>query len=277
MKFRSLKTIVFISFFSPFIAAANGVSCDQLQNLVKKETTNGQSNIPANPLVIAAQSKVYFYTAPDSSCKQQDKFVIAGDYLYAYKIHQAFTYVNYFTAKGSEVKGWVNSSELVKLQPSSSLPIKNNINISDFIVVSNDDWFGLGSSFSNTSSLSTSHELSSEYIGDFPNDIGGLDKFYSHTYKDFSVISSNVNYNKRLWTIDDDYIVSNITLTSPKYHTIRNIKVGDRKSDILKKYNNIKASVSNSKITYNFGEMSLIFNLQNDAITSIEMSSIPEQ
>ncbi|MBF1962027.1 uracil-DNA glycosylase family protein [Enterobacter hormaechei] len=277
MKFRSLKAIVFITFFSPFIAAANGPFCDQLQNLVKKETINGQSNIPTNPFVVAVKSKVYFHTAPDSSCKQQDKFVIAGDFLYAYKIYKDFTYVNYFTVKGSEVKGWVNSSELDKLLPTSLLPIKNNINISDFIVVSNEDWFGLGNSFSNTLSLSRNHELSSEYIGDFPNDIGGLDKFYSHTYKDFNVISSNVNYNKRLWTIDDDYIISNITLITPKYHTLRNIKVGDRKRDILKKYNNIKASESNSKITYNLGEMSLTFNLEDDVISSIEMSLIPEQ
>lgn len=277
MKLRTLKTIVFITFFSPFIAAANGSSCDQLQNLVKRETINGQSNIPANPFVVAVKSKVYFHTAPDSYCKQQGEFVIAGDFLYAYKIHQAFTYVNYFTTKGREVKGWVNNSEIENLQPTSSLSIKNNINISDFIVVSNEDWFGLGSSFSNTSSLSRNQEVSSEYIGDFPNDIGGLDKFYSHTYKDFNVISSNVNYNNRLWTIDDDYIVSNITLTTPKYHTLRNIKVGDRKINILKKYNNIKASESNSKITYNLGGMSLTFNLANDVITSIEMSSIPDQ
>lgn len=277
MKFILLKVILLINLFFPFISAANDPSCDQLENIAIKETVNGQSNIPDNPFVVAVKRKVYFYTAPDSSCKQQDKFVIAGDYLYAYKIHQAFTYVNYFTVKGSEVKGWVHSSELDELKSTSALPIKNSINISDFIVVSNQGWFGLGSSFSNTSSLSGRHEMSSGYIGDFPNDMGGLDKFYSHTYKDFSVIASNVNYSKRLWTIDDDYIVSHITLTNPSYHTIRNIKVGDRRKDILRKYKNIKAYESNSKITYNLGEMSLTFNLENDVITSIEMSSIPEQ
>lgn len=276
MKFRSLKAIVLISLFSPFIAAASDSYCDQLQNLVKNETVNGQSNIPASPFVAAAKNKVFFHTAPDASCIQQGKFVIVGDYLYAYKIHKGFTYVNYFTAKGSEVKGWVNSSELEKLNPMAALSIKNNINLSDFIVMSNEDWFGLGNSFSNTSPLSSVYELSSEYIGDFPNDIGGLDKFYSHTYKDFSIVSSNVSYSERLWTIDDDYIISSITLTTPKYHTIRNIKVGDRKNDILRKYSNIKATESNQKIIYNLGKMSLTFNLKNDLITSIELSLIPE-
>lgn len=277
MKFTSLKSFVFISLFIPFIATASVPTCEKLQEIVKNETVNGQSNIPAHPFAVAVNNKVYFHTAPDSSCIQHDKFVITGDYLYAYKIHKGFTYVNYFTTKGNEIKGWVNSSELDKLNPTVASTKKNNINISDFIVVSNEDWFGLGSSFSNTSSLSKKHELSSGYIGDFPNDIGGLDKFYSHTYKDFNVISSNVNYNKRLWSIDDDYIISDITLTTPKYHTIRNIKVGDRKEDIINKYSNIKGSESNSKIIYNFGEMSLTFNLENDVITSIEMSSIPEQ
>lgn len=277
MKFKVLKAIVLISLFSSFIAAASNSTCDQLQNLVRKEAMNGQSNIPADPLVVAAKSKVYFHTAPDSSCKQQDKFIIAGDYLYAYKIHEGFTYVNYFTVKGSEVKGWVNSSDLKKLNPEAVLPVKKSINISDFIVMNNAAWFGLGNSFSNSPVLSNSHELSSEYIGDFPNDNGGLDKFYLHTYKDYSVISSNVNYSERLWTIDDDYIVSNITLTTPEYHTIRNIKVGDRKDEILKKYSDIKATDLNVKITYSLGGMSLIFNLENDVITSIEMSLIPEQ
>ncbi|WP_230351273.1 hypothetical protein [Lelliottia sp. WAP21] len=277
MKFRSLKAIVLISLFSPFISAAGAPSCDQLQNIAKEETINGQSKIPTSPFVVAAKNRVYFHTAPDSSCKQLDKFVIAGDYLYAYKIHEGFTYVNYFTAKGNEVKGWVNSSELKNFNPATTTSLKNNLNISDFIVMSNNDWFGLGDSFSNSPSLSKNHELSSEFIGDFPNDIGGLDKFYSHTYKDYSVISSNVNYDKRLWSIDDDYIISNITLTTPKYHTIRNIRVGDKKEDVLNKYNGIKPTESKSKITYDLGEMSLTFNLIKDVISSIEMSSIPEQ
>ncbi|MCG0456670.1 hypothetical protein L6R44_11185 [Enterobacter cloacae complex sp. ECC445] len=277
MKLRSLKAIALISVFLPFIATASSPSCDQLQSIVKKETTNGQSNIPANPFIVAVKNKIYFHTAPDSSCKQQDKFVIAGDYLYAYKNHEGFTYVNYLTAKGSEVKGWVNSSELKNFNPTTTTSIKNNLNITDFIVMNNNDWFGLGNSFSNSPSLAKNHELSSEFIGDFPNDTGGLDKFYSHTYKDYNVISSNVNYDKRLWTIDDDYIISNITLTTPKYHTIRNAKVGDKKEDILKQYNGIKHTESESKIIYNLGEMALTFNLSNDAVTSIEMSSIPEQ
>ncbi|CAM4385907.1 hypothetical protein [Pluralibacter gergoviae] len=276
MKFTSLKSILFIILFTPLIVTGSVPTCEQLQEVVTNETLNGQSNIPAHPFVVAVNNKVYFHTAPDSSCIQHDKFVIAGDYLYAYKIHEGFTYVNYFTVKGNEVKGWVNSSELEELNPIIASPKKNNINISDFIVVSNEDWFGLGNSFSNTLSLSKNHELSSAYIGDFPNDFGGLDKFYSHTYKDFNVISSNVNYNERLWSIDDAYIISDITLTTPKYHTIRNIKVGDRKDDIINKYINIKGFESNSKIIYNLGKMSLTFNLENDVITSIEISSIPE-
>ncbi len=118
--------------------------------------------------------------------------------------------------------------------------------------------------------------MSSEYIGDFPNDNGGLNKFYSHVYKDFIVIASNVNYNERLWTMDDDYIISTITLTIPKYHTSRNVKVGDNKSNIINSYSGIEFNESSNMISYSLDGMSLIFNLANDKITSIQMSLISE-
>jgi len=277
MIIKKLITIVLISLLTANFAEANDDKCDNIQSAAKSETLNGQSNIPNNPYVTAIKNRVYFYTAPDSSCKQEDKFVIAGDFLYAYKIHGNFTYVNYLTSNGVEVIGWVNSAELESLNPISSKIHKKNINTSDFIVMSKDVWFGLGSSFSNSISLKKEKEVSSEYIGDFPNDVGGLNKFNSHAFKDFNVIVSNVNYNKRLWTIDDDYIISNITLTTPKYHTIRNIKVGDRKDEILKSYTGIKFNESSNKIKYSLNGMTLTFNLEGGVIISIEMSLIPEQ
>lgn len=257
------------------VAIANNDKCTDIQNIAKTETINGQSKIPKVSLVVATKKKVYFHTAPDESCRQDDKFIIAGDILYAYKLHAGFTYVNYITSSGDEVKGWVNSSELNKFSPSES-KLDKKLNITDFIIVSQNSWFGLGSSFSNDKYLQKEKETSSEYVGDFPNDSGGLDEFYAHSYLDFSLIVSNVNYDKRLWTIDDDYIISDITLTTSKYQTRRGIKVGDKKEDVLKAYDGIAPDNSNNEISYALGSMSLNFKLSNDIVTSIEMSLIPE-
>ncbi len=277
MKFKDLIAISFIGLLITNVAVANNDKCADIQDIAKAETINGQSNIPKEPLVVASESKVYFYTAPDKSCKQGDKFVIAGDFLYAYKLHSGFTYVNYITAKGEEVKGWVNSAELNKFSPIVNKKHTQNLNITDFIVINQSNWFGLGSSFSNDKSLLKEKEVSSEYIGSFPNDNGGLNKFYSHVYKNLTVIASNIHYNEKLWTIDDDYIISTITLTTPKYKTSRNIKVGDNKKDILKAYDGVKLNESKGIMNYSLGGMFLIFNLANNKITSIEMSLISEQ
>ncbi|MBW5818339.1 hypothetical protein H0I54_19685 [Yersinia kristensenii] len=273
MKFKYI--FIFIGLLTANIAVANN-KCTDIQAIAKTETINGQSNIPKEPFVVANKRKVYFYTAPDNLCKQGDKFVIAGDFLYAYKIHGDFTYVNYITAKGEEVKGWVNSTELNYLSSIINKTRKKNLNIIDFTVINQNDWFGLGVLFSNNKILLKENIMSSEYIGDFPNDNGGLNKFYSHVYKDFIVISSNVNYNERLWTMDDDYIISTITLTTPKYHTGRNVKVGDNKSNIINSYSGIEFNESSNMISYSLDGMSLIFNLANDKITSIQMSLISE-
>ncbi|MGK0703860.1 hypothetical protein ACSFCW_10265 [Yokenella regensburgei] len=120
-------------------------------------------------------------------------------------------------------------------------------------------------------------EIYSQYIGDFPNDIGGLNKFSSHSYSGFSVTSSNIGYSERFWTIDDEFIIAAITLEVPTFHTIRNIKVGDSSNDILKAYSGIKGEFSKDKISYTLGRFSLYFNLFNDKVKSIEMSLIPER
>lgn len=259
------------------LAQANNDACGDIQNKAKIETINGQSNIPNQSIVVASESRLYFYSAPDEICKQDGSFVIKGDLLYAYKVHDDFTYVNYLTSKGDEVKGWVKNFGLKEFSTKTSEVNIKHMNISDFIALNNSQWFGLGGLLSTNKLLAKDKEVSSSFIGDFPNENGGLNKFYSHTYKHFKIISSNINYDERLWTGDDDYIITNITLTTPEYHTIRNAKVGDKKEDILARYKEAPLKESIDKLTYTLGKMSLIFNVKNNAVTSIEMSSITEE
>ncbi|KEY57888.1 hypothetical protein [Serratia sp. DD3] len=252
------------------IVLADSDKCSRVQDLAKNDTINGESNIPAVPFAVANKSKVFFYSAPDEGCKQDEMFLVLGDYLYAYKIHQGFTYVNYITINGKEVKGWVNSAEIQALSPLANNTVKKRLNITDFIVVDHQDWVGLGSSFSQSQVLSKEKELYHGYIGDFPNANGGLDKFNSHEYSNIAITSSNVGYHERLWDIDDDYIIASISLTSPKYNTIRGIKVGDTLSDILKAYEGIKADSTKDNITYTLGKMALTFKLAKNRTQKTE-------
>lgn len=276
MNFRVLTVSMFLIIAMPKIALSGNKKCTDLQNVVRAETINGKSNINPELIVKTNKSRVYFYTAPDDSCIQEDKFVIAGDFLYAYKRHNDFIYVNYFNSKGVIANGWIKNIDINKFNPVGVNAYKSEINITDFIVLDNGNWFGLGTVLSKNSGLLKKTETSSEYIGDFPNESGGLNKFYSHSFNDLNIISSNLNYSARLWTIDDEYIISNIILTSPNYKTIRNIKVGDKKESILKSYSGNNYEELSGNIVYRFGQMSLTFNLQDNKITSIEMSSIPE-
>lgn len=271
MKNSKLLIFSFLSIFISNLAFADADKCSSIFNTAKIATVNGVSNIPKSSFVIANENKVYFYTAPDQSCRQNASFVVLGDYLYAYKMYDKFVYVNYITIKGKEVKGWVDSSKIKNYSP--GLKNKEKLNITDFIVSNGVDWFGLGSQFQGNSALSKENELSSEYVGDFPNEVGGLNKFYSHSYSGFSVTTSNVGYSDRLWSIDDGYIISAISVTVDKYHTTRNIKVGDTYENILKAYDGIAGSISKDKIGYKLGSMLLEFNLVKNKVTSISLSS----
>lgn len=277
MKIKYFFPVALLCLLTVNFAEASSLACDDIQRSAKTETTNGQSNIAKQSIMVSDESRLYFYSAPDEMCKQEDAFVIKGDFLYAYKIHEDFTYVNYLTSKGNEVKGWVKNAGLKAFTPTISDTYKKNMTIPDFIAVKNNDWFGLGGSFSSNKLLTQKKEISSGFIGDFPNDSGGLNKFYSHAYKDFTVVSSNADYDKRLWTIDDDYIVSNITLSTTEYHTIRNVKVGDTKEKVLNRYKGIQFRESDGKLIYTLGTMTLTFNLNNDIITSIEMSAVNDE
>ena len=274
MKSRNIALMILLSFFALMsnIVLAENNECLLIGSAAKNSTINGQSNIPLNSYVVANINKVLFYSAPNELCKKDGVFVILGDYLYAYKIYKDFTYVNYITVKGDSISGWVKSAEIKNYSPLGNKSKKENLNISDFIAIGKDGWVGLGGSFSNNITLSKEKEISSEYIGDFPNNSEGLNKFYSHSYTGIAVISSNVGYLKRLWNMDDDYVISTISLSSLKYMTSRGVKVGDSVKDVLKEYGGIKNTTTNGNIRYNLGEMSLSFDIDQGKVSTIEMS-----
>ncbi|EPC5231991.1 hypothetical protein [Klebsiella quasipneumoniae] len=92
-----------------------------------------------------------------------------------------------------------------------------------------------------------------------------------HIYKNISLVSSNANYDKRQYTIDDDYIISAINVETPAYSTLRGIKVGDPANKVFKAYPANQAQITPEKISYTLGDMYLDFTLKANKVASINM------
>ena len=264
--------ILSLSIFAATYASASSIVCQALHQTAKQFTVNGQSDIPGTAFAVVNQKRVWFYSAPDERCKTEGLFVIAGDVLRAYKRSGEYTYISFTTVKGENIPGWVNTSVISGYSPNQVSPRKNALSDADFIVVGKAQWFGLGSSWSRTSAVLSGREIASGYIGDFPNKVGGLDKFTSHEYEGLSVVSSNINYDKRLWGIDDDYIIQAIRVTSAEYKTMRGIRVGDALEDVHRAYSGIAAEETPETVSYLMNEQSLVFTLANGKVTSVELA-----
>ncbi|ROP60175.1 hypothetical protein EDF81_3017 [Enterobacter sp. BIGb0383] len=259
-----------LAFFSGTLMA-NSHTCPERHQTAKQYTVNGQSDIPQTAFAVANQKRVPFYSAPDADCKTEGRYVVAGDFLRAYKHYGEYTYVSYTSVKGENIPGWVSTSALNDYSPKKAKPRQHTLGDTDFIVVGQARWFGLGSSWSRTFAALSDQEIASGYIGDFPNELGGLNKFSSHEYAGLSVVSSNQDYDKRLWGMDDDYIIQAITVTSAEYKTTRGIGVGDTLEEVYHAYNGIAAVETPDTLRYFVNDQSLSFTIANGKVASVDL------
>ncbi|MBX4652847.1 hypothetical protein [Klebsiella michiganensis] len=245
--------------------------CELVSDLAATQAFSGGLKTPSNAFATAVKTKVMLYNAPDRNCPKENTFIIKGDNVYALKKYADFILAQYVTTSGKDVFGWITQSELKELNPTTTVHNNTQINIIDFIVIKNKKWIGVGSFYSNKLSGIDEDETGSSYIGDFPNTVGGLYKYTRHSYKDISLVSSNANYDKRQYTIDDEYIISAINLETPAYSTLRGIKVGDPADNVFKAYPADQAQITPEKISYTLGDMYLDFTLKANKVASINM------
>lgn len=252
--------------------------CELVSDLAYTQIYSGGINIPEDVFSTANKGKVIFYNAPDKTCPKENTFIIKGDNVYALKKYANFALVQYMTIAGERVFGWVLQSELKAFNPFTTPYDKATIGIVDFIVTKNNKWIGIGSSYNKKNAEIDEDELWYSYIGDFPNSVGGLYKYNMHSYKNLSLISSNINYDKRQYGIDDDYIVSAINLDTPVFSTIRGVKVGDPIDKIFKVYPANRSQNTPVKISFTLDDMYLDFNIKDKKILTINMGiAIPEE
>ncbi|MBD2801530.1 hypothetical protein ID854_13965 [Xenorhabdus sp. M] len=275
MKNKKIITLLSLFLFSQmaFGEKIEGAEyCEKIFNVTKSQTnSNGTSNIPDYPIwVVKNKKRTWFYNAPDEKCRS-NAFIIEGDLVIIYKTHKNYGYISYYSKDNIETKGWVSLSNLSKFNLASYKGNEEYINVSDFTITNGKVWITLNESY---------HLFEKRNIAgkqNYHNFIGGFMfgdyyyKFNQHDYNDFSLVTSNVNYDKRLMDMDGDYIISSITLKNRSYETLRGVKIGDSVDKVMDLYNHIPYNNNGKEIIFSLADMELSFELKDDKVSSISM------
>ena len=68
---------------------------------------------PRRSYIVQGKGRLYLYTASDRNCRSKDIFVVVGDSLVAYSVHQGWYLVMYTNPKtGATYEGWVRPERL---------------------------------------------------------------------------------------------------------------------------------------------------------------------
>ncbi len=104
--------LFFVLMFLPLFSIAN-TYCDDLNEKHDLE----QEIIPSDKsgYKVIANSRLFFFSAPDIKCKMKDIFLIKNDHVDAYKIDGDFIFVMYFTKDNKTVEGWVKAEGLTPI------------------------------------------------------------------------------------------------------------------------------------------------------------------
>lgn len=87
--------------------------------------------------------------------------------------------------------------------------------------------------------------LTSEMIGDY------YYKYYMHEYTDFKIVTSNLNYNVKGEDFNTYYMVQ-IDLKTPVFETMRGIKIGSSKEQVVNAYGEGQETETPSEWGYTF-------------------------
>lgn len=167
----------------------------------------------------------------------------------------------YFYKKNEGMIVYYNSN---LYYPLKDLPELTN---ADFIVSDNLDEIVLDTPFSDCKTEKT--ELSNHYVGEKYSDEFSY-KYYSHYYGDFTLYTSNVNYNTKNRN-SSDYYITEIRIKSPRIKTNRDLSLGDTRGNVMTKYGTDYIKVNNV-ISYTLDDKKLEFTFNdNDEIEDIRL------
>lgn len=122
------------------------------------------------------------------------------------------------------------SDETFKLEDT-----ENNIsglNDNDFVITDNIDTI-LGSKYSDFATQKV--VISSSYVGEIRSENNIIYKFFHHSYDDFDLYTSNINYDIKNHNFEE-YYISQLTIKSDRFKTSRGVTIGSCENDIFEKY-----------------------------------------
>lgn len=131
------------------------------------------------------------------------------------------------------------------------------------------------------------------YVGEIYMQNDTAYKVYFHVYNDYTIYTSNINYDYKKADFDTYYIMQ-IAINGDKYETARGVHIGDMKEDIYKVYGeeskenkdkeaNLNNGISDNsdyqikeEIEYNYKNYDLLFSIdQDDIIREINLVISP--
>lgn len=165
---------------------------------------------------------------------------------------------------GEEHLDDVNRTVLTEVEGSDthnniSVEIINPIELSDFIVTNGDSIIKLDYPYNKFEIDLPEITLENNYVGEiYVGDI--VYKTYMHKYDDFTLYTSNLNYNLKDRKFDD-YYITQITLKTPEFKTMRGVRIGSSIEEIKNSYGDLIQKISNdkSKVIYDFEDKELVF------------------
>ncbi|MBA4382309.1 MAG: hypothetical protein C0406_07060 [Sideroxydans sp.] len=98
-------TLIFLLAFTSIAASSAEVNC-------KKLHASAQSSGIALEASVIGKGRAYFHTAPHAQCKNENVFVVRGDYLTVYNEHRGWLYGMFINKDGDEFSGWVLEKRL---------------------------------------------------------------------------------------------------------------------------------------------------------------------
>lgn len=141
----------------------------------------------------------------------------------------------------------------------------------DFYITDNIDIIMLGAKHSDF--VTQKEEISNSYVGEKRSENNIIYKYYQHSYDDFDLYTSNINYDIKNRNFDE-YYISQLTIKTANVKTARGIIIGDSNDDVLERYGLSKInSDDNSSLTYQLDEKNLTFMFNaNNEVKSIRLS-----
>ncbi|AVR02350.1 hypothetical protein [Pluralibacter gergoviae] len=162
------------------------------------------------------------------------------------------------------------------IAPVYAAQVQGYIVESDLYVDINNQRIGPGSRWDASVEKNLGYQISKNYVGEV-SFAGERYRYFQHNYPGLEVYTSNFMWDKQHRSIDS-YIVSQLTIDSPKIKTYRGISVGMTEGYLIQKYGKGTPDFSDNQywLYYDGDEKRVSFQIENGRVSHIMMVFNPD-